>query len=42
MLKDMTYVYSSIKDKNLRKKRKSLIVFDNMMADIISDKKFTL
>ena len=35
----MQDVYKNIEDYNLKKKRKVLIVFDNMIADIIKNKK---
>ena len=37
---DMNDAYKSIEKYNLRKKRKVLIVFDNMIADLTSSKKF--
>ena len=36
----MQDVYKNIEEYNLEKKRKILIVVDDMIADIISDKKF--
>ena len=36
---DMQAVYKNIDDYNLRKKRKVLIVFDDMIADMINNKK---
>ena len=36
---DMQDVYKNIDDYNLRKKRKVLIVFDDMIADMINNKK---
>ena len=36
---DMNDLYKTIQDYNPNKKRKTLIVFDNMIADIFSDKK---
>ena len=36
---DMQDVYKNIEDDNPRKNRKVLIVFDNMIADMISNKK---
>ena len=36
---DMQDVYKNIEDYNPRKKRKILIVFDNMIADMINNKK---
>ena len=36
---DMQDVYKNIEDYNLRKKRKVLIVFDDMIADMINNKK---
>ena len=36
----MDDVYSNIDDKNQKKKRKILIVFDDMIADIMANKKF--
>ena len=36
----MDNVYKNINDYNPNRKRKILIVFDNMIADIISNKKF--
>ena len=36
---DMQYVYKNIEDYNLGKKRKVLIVFDDMIADMINNKK---
>ena len=35
----MQYVYKNIEEYNLRKKRIVLIVFDDMIADIIDNKK---
>ena len=35
----MQDVYKSIEEYNLRKKRKVLIVFEDMIADMINDKK---
>ena len=35
----MQDVYKNIEDYNLRKKRKILIVFDDMIADMINNKK---
>ena len=35
----MQYVYKNIEEYNLRKKRIALIVFDDMIADIIDNKK---
>ena len=35
----MQNVYKNIEEYNLGKKRKVLIVFDNMIADMINDKK---
>ena len=40
MLKYNDDVYENIDDYNLSKKRKSLIVFDDMIADTMSNKKF--
>ena len=37
--KDMQDLYKNIEEYNLGKKRKVLIVFDNMIADMISNKK---
>ena len=37
---DMQDVYKNIKDCNPRKKRKILIVFDDIIADMIHNKKF--
>ena len=39
-LNTMDYVYNNINDYNLKTKQKNLIVFDDMMADINSNKKF--
>ena len=36
----MDDVYENIDDYNLGKKRKKLIVFDDMIADIMTNKKF--
>ena len=36
---DMQNVYKNIEEYNLDKKRKILVVFDNMIADMINDKK---
>ena len=36
---DMQDVYKNIEDYNLRKNRKILIVFDDMIADMINNKK---
>ena len=36
----MDVVYNNIDDYNPARKRKALIVFDNMIADIMSNKKF--
>ena len=36
---DMNYIYNSIEEYNPRKEWKELIVFDDMIADIVSDKK---
>ena len=36
----MDDVYENIPEYNLSKKRKNLIVFDDMVADIITNKKF--
>ena len=36
---DMQDVYKNIENYNLRKKRKILIVFDDMIADVINNKK---
>ena len=36
---DMQDVYKNIEDYNLRKNRKVLIVFDDMIADMINNKK---
>ena len=36
---NMNDLYKTIQDYNPNKKRKTLIVFDNMIADIFSDKK---
>ena len=36
----MDDVYENIHEYNLSKKRKNLIVFDDMVADIITNKKF--
>ena len=36
----MADVYNNIDDYNLKRKRKILIVFDNMIADIMTNKKF--
>ena len=38
-LNDMQDVYKNIEDYNLGKKRKALIVFDDMIADMINNKK---
>ena len=37
---DMDNVFTNIDDYNKKRKRKALIVFDNMIADIMSSKKF--
>ena len=39
---DMQDVYKNLEDYNPRKKRKILIVFDEMIADMINNKKFNL
>ena len=39
-LDTMDDVYDNIDDYNLKRKRKILIVFDNMITDIISSKRF--
>ena len=39
-LDTMDDVYNNIDDYNLKRKRKILIVFDNMITDIISSKRF--
>ena len=36
----MDDVYNNINDYNPKRKRKILIVFDDMIADIMTDKKF--
>ena len=36
----MDDVYSNIDDYNPKRKRKSLIVFDDTIADIVTNKKF--
>ena len=36
---DMQFVYKNIEDYNLGKKRKMLIVFDDLIADMINNKK---
>ena len=36
----MDDVYENIEDYNLNRKRKILIVFDDMIADIMTNKKF--
>ena len=36
----MDNVYNNINDYNTRRKRKILIVFDDMIADIVTNKKF--
>ena len=36
---DMQHVYKNIEEYNLGKKRKALIVFDGMIADMINNKK---
>ena len=36
----MVNIYKNIEDYNPNKRRKTLIVFDDMMADMLSDKKF--
>ena len=36
---DMQNVYKNIEEYNLDKKHKILVVFDNMIADMINDKK---
>ena len=36
---DMDYIYKNIEDYNPNKKRKILIVFDDMTADMLSNKK---
>ena len=36
----MDYVYNNIDDYNPRRKRKTFIVFDDMIADIMTNKKF--
>ena len=38
---DMLYVYKNIEDYNLDKKRKVLIVFDDMIPDMINNKKLS-
>ena len=35
----MNYIYKNIKEYNPKKKRKLLIAFDDMIADILSNKK---
>ena len=37
--KDMDDIYKNIEEHNSNKKRKILIVFDDMIADILSNKK---
>ena len=36
---DMNYIYNSIEEYNSTKERKELIVFDDMIADIVNEKK---
>ena len=36
---DMQYVYKNIEEQNPERKRKALIVFDDMIADMINNKK---
>ena len=36
----MDDIYKNIEDYNLNKKRKTFIVFDDMIADMLSNKKF--
>ena len=36
---DMNYIYNSIEEYNSMKERKELIVFDDMIADIVNEKK---
>ena len=38
----MDYIYKNIEEYNPNKKRKILIVFDDMIADILSNKKLNL
>ena len=39
---DMDDIYKNIEEYNLNKKRKMLIVFDDMTADMLSNKKLNL
>ena len=39
---DMQYVYKNIEEYNIGKKHKVLIVFDDMIADMINNKKLNL
>ena len=36
----MNDIYESIKEQNLDKERKTLIVFDDMIAEMFGDKKY--
>ena len=36
---DMVDIYENLEENNLNRKRKILIVFDNMIADVLSNKK---
>ena len=36
---DMEYIYDNIEEYSLNKKRKILILYDNMIADILSNEK---
>ena len=39
---DINHIYKNIKEYNLNKKRKILIVFDDMIVDMLSNKKLNL
>ena len=39
---DMDDIYKNIEEQNPNKKRKILVVFDDMIADMLSNKKFHL
>ena len=38
----MGYIYENVEEYNLSKKRKTLIIFHDMIADILSNKKLQL
>ena len=39
---NMGYIYENVEEYNLSKKRKTLIIFHDMIADILSNKKLQL